>query len=226
MRLLISLFLSLILFFISLPSQAEDAFLAIYCSKDFEVGYLKYLTVTPQVFMATDTFDDLDKFLIEVKGKAGNKKIILDLSVHGTTSGLLAINNGKDEQKEGNWKYGNLGLVVNKIRAYLHEENVVLILESCYAPMAFTKGLRGFMFYHSHQYYLQSYEGDCPFPIWGISVNEPNYCRLSIEDYLSGNPKVIVDLRKYDDPAETLPRESSIDEIKLFFLLDRYEHFI
>lgn len=221
MRVLLAVIIALFITFQGLlPVCAEAPFLAIYTSYDFVIGWKKYFTKRHiDLLYPSGNFNEFDKFLKVVRQEAGTRAIIIDLSVHGSdTSGLLCTTtNGRK------WGYCNLGYIVNRIRANLHEEKVTLVLEACYAPTVFMKGLRTFISFHGKDAVTEVYEGDLPFPIYGLAVSEPSYCRLALEDYLHKKHQVVIDLRKYDDPYELIPHQDLLDQNKLLLLLDQYE---
>lgn len=168
-------------------------FLAIYSSNDIgEQGRFvhDWVKFNPDYFKRTGSWEGFNKFIDEVKEKAGDRPIVLDMQVHGWDD-LIVYSSESDYTGE----HASMGYVLNKIDRTLNTHKLTLLFESCYG---------GYVYHHSirnnkiKREYFEDFNAIPNFPIYGMSAHTSNYNNLIYMQYYYGIRPFFKDLREYE----------------------------
>lgn len=207
--------LLLILAFI-IPAQAvEDTqYIAVYTSPNLKHCW-RGIGHKIDKLWSTESFDDIDEFLVSVKKEAKGKAIIVDFAVHGSPrDGLLA--KYKDDKNSPVF-FASAGTVVNHVEKALTGCKVILIIEACHGSHCYRSTIRGNFPVHSKMYYIENHTAAVGFPVYGGHYGS-NLCTELFEEYMHSlqgrKPIFLRDLRlsmtETDPPNnECLPLQSS-----------------
>jgi hypothetical protein len=147
---------------------SEEPFYAVWVNKGWEDIYQKY---HPDLMETAHNFAEFDTFLDHVRVAAKNRPVILDLAIHGTREGLLAL--GTREQASF---IATSGYIFNEIDEHLPTLQE-LDLESCYGSIVTEVGT------HPALRHVDFDLGDkidpwkrkpIPYPVYGVT-NVSNY---------------------------------------------------
>lgn len=116
---------------------AERPFLAVWCTPGFEAAWPSY---SPDYLYVAHEWEKFDDFLKDVRRKAGNRPIDLDIEAHGLqylSLDYLDWATGKMVSKQA-----TMGYVLNHIEKHLKGKKFTLYIESCYGGNVYKGTIR------------------------------------------------------------------------------------
>jgi hypothetical protein len=200
-------------------AQEEKPFIAVFCNPDpnFMVPWRWYRDKIDMIYKP-QTWDDLHPFLQEVKKRAGSRKIVLDIDVHGSKEGYLYLQYDrqtpplcKEEHK------ASVGYVLNKIEEALPGRVQEVDLEACFAGIVYKKSIRNNpSLKHSEGDVVADHYSYPPFPVYGVR-NFPNYMNsVFIQRWIIKTDIVLNDLRKYEFDNPGKPKMTNLQSVTLY----------
>lgn len=225
MRRFVKPLLSLLLVFcVSLPlvsesTEVKQPFLAVFAQPGVR-NLNDWNKFHPDLFVTAESWDQFDGFCKEVKRKAGNRPILLDIECHGSpASGMLVIE--YEAFKRTFDDVASLGFVVNRINKNLKGSNLTVLLEACNSAVVVQRTLKtNKMLVSSETLHVENSTDPIKFPIYGIG-RPSNYNNLIFLQYHYGVRVRFVDLREYIDKELVTPDESeeTADLLKLTYVI-------
>lgn len=175
MRQLLTLLLCL--FLLVTPAKAETPYVAVYCDPSLYDQWNGYTHQLDYRFKAK-SLKDFEGFLKEVKTRAGNRKIILDICIHGTAwnkyLAFFVLNNELFTERQ----------LLYRIDSILDSKQIEAVVEeTCFGGNVYHNTVLG---------YSPSY------PVYGME-NFSNLTTLALESYEHQNFLFLKDLRVYKD---------------------------
>lgn len=179
-------------------SSGEQTFIAGYCNPGAN-KLTGWKEVKPNFIRTATDWEPFEAFLLEVKKKAGNRPIILDIDCHGDPlTGMAALQV---------MAYGNIdctdeasiGYILNTIEKVFgkHPKHLQVTLELCHAQYCYNKSLKMKSTLETEDFHIQPYDHVPSYPVYGIScpsgdrtlspANYNNYVLISLltsKDYI------------------------------------------
>lgn len=224
-RLLAFLTLLLLLAITPVASEEPKPFLGVFCTiPGFDPSNLKkleredWVKFHPDLFVESTKFTKFADFINQVVEKSGDRPIIIDITCHGGTSGLLSTTISGDD-------ICSVGYLLNRIERGLNGRKVTVIGEFCFPSICVSKSTYVLKEIELKNYHIESYHKQAiDFPFYGETTSV-NYNNLVFLQYYYNMPIFLHDLRTYIGINQE-PDESKQTDLSLRSLLAIFRNFL
>ena len=194
---LVSILLALILFFSPVVwAKEEGPLVAVFVDYTLQFNYSDNVHNT-EIFWVAKDWSTFDQFLLEAKKRAGARKVVFDIAVHGIPVVFVL--------SAGNEKKGYLATtagLLNHIDSVVGAQNVECVcLEACYAGFCYYSSVHPDRFMVrplARRAMLEGRSAPSPlYPVYGLPSSR-NIPPNVLEQYLHKQFLTIEDLRQYE----------------------------
>ena len=172
-------------------AQQERPYLAVWCTPRFEAAWPSF---KPDYLYVAHDWNKFDEFLQDVRRKAGNREIDLDIEAHGLY--YLSLDYPDWATSKMVSKKATMGYVLNHIEKQLKGKKFNLFIEACYGGHVYKRTIRGNT--PAEGVLVEDHPKVPNYPIWGGTFNHMNIANMV---YIQRKTQVLYatnDLRRWE----------------------------